>query len=158
MVQFCLIKKKNILKIATVTALATVGWSFAVHIHGLFESNSTLGHLVFEVIVSVSTLILFTVLYKFENIKGKTDFNLSKHLRSFGAGFLWFFVPATALLLGTTSIGFHLACMTFQQSFTERWEIFAVSNEAMLQMYIFGMIPLSIVSAFFVIKMLDSKT
>lgn len=48
--------------------------------------------------------------------------------------------------------------MTFQQSFTGKWEIFDVSNEAVLQMYILGMIPLSIVSAFFVTKMLNSKT
>lgn len=253
-------KKRNILKIVTATFLATIGWRFAVHIFNLFESNSVLGHLIFGLTVSFLVLLLITVLYRLEDAKKKTKLRLPEHLRLFSVGFLWFAIPAAALLLGAnvlgvfeismvkspiesvgavllvamlvalseaipeelimrgyifsklselgerwfvilaqaviftffafmigalsdlldmsfiftfgvvlgvlrsatgsiaTSIGFHLACMTLQQSFAGRWEIFAVSNEPVLQMYIFGMIPLSIVSAFFVTKMLNNKT
>src|SRR5690606_23711755 len=233
------------------------GWLFALFISELFEKNSVWRHLSFGLLVSAFALTMAIVLYRLEGKEKRKSFNLSKHLASFGTGFLWFAVPATILLLGAVTagivevevlkplmevvgimlliaglvataeaipeeiimrgyifsklsesgkrwftifaqatifagfafaigalsdpldasfiftfgvvlgilrsatgsvaapIGFHLACMTFQQSFTERWEIFAVSNEAMLQMYIFGMIPLSIVSAFFVTKMLN---
>lgn len=55
-------------------------------------------------------------------------------------------------------IGFHLACMTMQQSFSSQWSPFTVADQTILQTFIFGMIPLSIVSAFFVTKMLNSKT
>lgn len=253
-------KKETFLKVAGITLLTAIGWLLAVFISELFEKNSVWGHLSFGLIVFTFALIVVTAFYRLESKEKKKSFNLSKHLRSFGAGFLWFAVPAAILLLGAVTagvvevevmkspievvgvillivglvalseaipeeiimrgyifsklsesekrwfaifaqaiiftafafvigalsdpldasfiftfgvilgilrsatgsvaapIGFHLACMTFQQSFTERWEIFSVSNEAVLQMYIFGMIPLSIVSAFFVTKMLSSKT
>jgi membrane protease YdiL (CAAX protease family) len=253
-------KKENLLKIVAVAVLAVAGWLLAVFISELFAENSVWGHLSFGLIVSAVALTLVSVFYRLDNKQKKISLNLSKHLKPFGTGFLWFAAPATVLLLGAVGsgiveieilrspievvgivlliaglvalaeaipeeiimrgyifsklsesgkrwftifaqaviftgfafaigalsdpldasfiftfgmvlgilrsatgsvaapVGFHLACMTFQQSFTERWEIFAVSNEAVLQMYIFGMIPLSIVSAFFVTKMLNSKT
>lgn len=252
-------KKGPLLKVAAITLLAAIGYLLAVSISESFEKSSVLGHLVFGLISSTFALVLVAIFYQFESKEKRKNFNLSKHIRSFSTGFVWFAIPATILLLSViilgivevevlkppikavgaillvaglvalseaipeeiimrgyifsklsesekrwftifaqatiftgfafaigawsdpldasfiftfgvvlgilrsvtgsvaAPIGFHLACMTFQQSFTERWEIFTVSNEAMLQMYIFGMIPLSLVSAFFATNMLNSR-
>lgn len=81
---------------------------------------------------------------------------------SLDASFIFTYGIVLGLLRASTGgvaapIGFHLACMTFQQSFGEQWGVFEVSNGSMLQTYLFGMIPLSIVSAFLVTKMMNSK-
>lgn len=52
----------------------------------------------------------------------------------------------------TAPIGFHLACMTAQQSFSSQWSPFTVSDSMMLQTFIFGMIPISITIAFYATK------
>lgn len=259
MLQFWIMKKENTLKILVATILATGGWLLAVYVSGFFEADSTAARLVFGAVVSSFVLALVAVLYRFEGRKARLDFDLPKHLKLFGVGFLWFAVPALVTLviasllgwleIGTlgppleiagtvllvaglvalseaipeevimrgyvfsklsklggrwftvfaqaaiftlfafmigaldspldasfiftfgmalgilrsatgsiaTSIGFHLACMTFQQTFTSRWGVFEASNSDMLQMYVFGMIPLSAVTAFFVTKMLNAK-
>lgn len=46
-------------------------------------------------------------------------------------------------------IGFHLACMTVQQSFSSQWSPFVVSNESILQTFILGMIPISVALAYY---------
>lgn len=48
-----------------------------------------------------------------------------------------------------TPIGFHLACMTMQQSFSSQWSPFTVADPAILQTFIFGMIPISITIAYY---------
>lgn len=53
------------------------------------------------------------------------------------------------------SIGFHLACMTMQQSFGANWGIFAVENADVVQTYILGMIPLTVAAALLSTKLLN---
>lgn len=55
------------------------------------------------------------------------------------------------------AIGFHLACMTFQQGFGNTWSLFTVSSPSLLQMYIFAMIPFSITIAILVSRISWSK-
>lgn len=50
-------------------------------------------------------------------------------------------------------IGFHLACMTIQQSFSTQWSPFNVSDSMILQTFVFGMLPMSVVIAYYVTKM-----
>lgn len=251
--------KNTILKLLIVSILATASWILAIFVSEFFEPGSVWRHLVFGLTISSLALVLITVFYKSEKKIQKKKFKLSKHLKLFGVGTLWFAVPALVSLaiasflgvvtveavgvpaetIGTillvtilvalseaipeeiifrgyifsklsevvsrwvvivlqaviftifafaigalsdpldasfiftfgmvlgilrsftgsvaTSIGFHLACMTFQQVFTERWDVFTVSESFMLQTYIFGMIPLSAVVAYFVTKMLASN-
>lgn len=52
-------------------------------------------------------------------------------------------------------VGFHLACMTLQQSFGSQWGIFEVSSPELLQTYIYGMIPMSVVAGFLITRMLS---
>lgn len=49
-------------------------------------------------------------------------------------------------------IGFHLACMITQQSFSSQWSPFAATDSSILQTFIFGMIPISITIAYFSTK------
>lgn len=46
-------------------------------------------------------------------------------------------------------VGFHLACMTMQQSFSSQWGPFTVADLATLQTFIFGMMPISITIAYY---------
>lgn len=54
-------------------------------------------------------------------------------------------------------IGFHLACMTTQQSLGPGWNIFLVENGAVLQTYVLGMLPLTVAAAFLCIILLNKK-
>lgn len=47
------------------------------------------------------------------------------------------------------AIGFHLACMTFQQGFGSAWSLFTVSNPSTLQTLILAIIPFSVAIAIF---------
>lgn len=55
------------------------------------------------------------------------------------------------------AIGFHLACMTFQQGFGSAWSLFGVSDPSTLQTLIFAMIPFSVTIAIFVGRIKWSK-
>lgn len=50
-------------------------------------------------------------------------------------------------------IGFHLGCITVQQAFGASWGIFTVENSHILQTFVLGMIPLTIIASYMVIKL-----
>lgn len=65
------------------------------------------------------------------------------------ASFLFTFAIVLGILRAATgsvwaAIGFHLACMLFQQGFGTTWSLFTVSDPSMLQTFILGMIPFSV--------------
>lgn len=70
------------------------------------------------------------------------------------ASFLLTFAITLGIVRAATSsvwaaIGFHLACMTFQQGFGSTWSLFTVSDPSTLQTLIFAMIPFSVTIAIF---------
>lgn len=78
------------------------------------------------------------------------------------ASFLLTFAVTLGIIRAATgstwaTIGFHLACMTFQQGFNGAWSVFTVSDPSLLQTYIFAIIPFSITIAILAGKISWSK-